>query len=76
VRLGKLPPSIALLCVLAVAGCAHAKGDGTDADAFRPNAFERSRSSLHNQLRAVWWRLASARSRWINQHREVGARAG
>jgi len=35
VQLGRLPSSISLLCVLALAGCAHAKGDGTDADAFR-----------------------------------------
>lgn len=31
---GKLPSSVSLLCVLALAGCAHTKGDGTDADAF------------------------------------------
>jgi hypothetical protein len=35
VQLGKLLSFISLLCVLALAGCAHAKGDGTDADAFR-----------------------------------------
>lgn len=34
-QLGKLPSSTSLLCVLALAGCAHAKGDGTDADVFR-----------------------------------------
>lgn len=33
--LGKLPSFISLLCVLALTGCAHGKGDGTDADAFR-----------------------------------------
>jgi hypothetical protein len=35
VQLGKLPSSASLLCVLALAGCAHARGDGTDADVFR-----------------------------------------
>lgn len=34
-QLGKLPSSTSLLCALALAGCAHARGDGTDADAFR-----------------------------------------
>lgn len=34
-QLGKLPSSTSLLCVLALAGCAHAKGDGTDSDVFR-----------------------------------------
>jgi hypothetical protein len=34
-QLGKLPSSISLLCVLALAGCAHARGAGTDADAWR-----------------------------------------
>jgi hypothetical protein len=35
VQLGKLPSPISLLCVLALAGCAHGKGDATDAEAFR-----------------------------------------
>ena len=34
-QLGKLPSSISLLCVLSLAGCMHARGDGTDADAWR-----------------------------------------
>ena len=34
-QLGKLPSSISVLCVLALAGCAHAKGDGTDAAVLR-----------------------------------------
>lgn len=33
-QLGKLPSPISLLCVLTLAGCAHAKGDGTGADVF------------------------------------------
>jgi hypothetical protein len=39
-QLGKSPSSIALLCALALTGCAHARGDGTDAESFRA---ERSR---------------------------------
>jgi hypothetical protein len=35
VRLGKLPSPALLFCVLALSGCAHAKRDGTDADAFQ-----------------------------------------
>jgi len=35
VQLGKLPSSASLLCVLALAGCVHPGGDGTDADVFR-----------------------------------------
>jgi hypothetical protein len=34
-QLGKLPSSISLLCVLVLAGCAHAGGARTDADAWR-----------------------------------------
>ncbi|MDB6042285.1 MAG: hypothetical protein JWM63_836 [Gammaproteobacteria bacterium] len=34
-QLGKSPSSIALLCALALTGCAHARGDGTDAESFR-----------------------------------------
>ena len=33
-QLGKSASTTSLLCVLALAGCAHVKGDGTDADAF------------------------------------------
>ncbi|HLJ38155.1 MAG TPA: hypothetical protein VKT54_07080, partial [Steroidobacteraceae bacterium] len=32
---GKLPSSASLLCLLALVACAHARGDGTDADVFR-----------------------------------------
>ena len=34
-QFGKLPSSASVLCVLALAGCAHTQGDGTDADAYR-----------------------------------------
>lgn len=33
-QLGKVPSSMSLLWVLVLAGCAHVKGDGKDADAF------------------------------------------
>jgi hypothetical protein len=34
-QLGKLPSTISLICMLALAGCAHARADGTDVGAFR-----------------------------------------